>query len=122
MPAEFAKCRGVAFQFEDNDRAEELLRRIARREACNGRELPIVIDGGSAVKAWVYIYEGENLLDEKTPPPKRAAMVLKAKGIRGSNFDYVKMVCEGLGSVGIDDPAVSEFWRTVKEQSKHAKK
>jgi cation transport regulator ChaC len=49
-------------------------------------------------------------------------MVLKARGIRGSNFDYVKMVYDGLGSVGIDDPAVSEFWRIVEEQSKHAKK
>ena len=70
VPAEFATCRGVAFQFEDNDREEELLRRIARREACNGRELPIVIDGGNAVKAWVYIYEGKNLIDEKTASRK----------------------------------------------------
>ena len=122
VPAEFATCRGVAFQFEDNDRAEELLRLVARREACKGRELSILIDGGSAIKAWVYIYEGENLIDEKSPPPERAAMVLKASGIRGPNFDYVKMVYEGLGSVGIDDPAVSEFWRIVKEQSKRAKK
>ena len=49
-------------------------------------------------------------------------MVLKARGIRGSNFDYVKMVSEGLGSVGIDDPAVSEFWQIVKEQSERAQK
>ena len=117
VPAEFATCRGVAFQFEDNDRAEELLRLVARREACKGRELSILIDGGSAIKAWVYIYEGENLIDEKSPPPERAAMVLKASGIRGPNFDYVKMVYEGLGSVGIDDPAVSEFWRIVKGSS-----
>jgi cation transport protein ChaC len=122
VPAEFATCRGVAFQFKDNDEAEELLRLVARREACKGRELPVLIDGGGAVKAWVYIYEGKNLIDEKTPPPERVAMVLKARGIRGSDFDYVKMVYEGLGSVGIDDPAVSEFWRIVKEQSERAKK
>ena len=48
-------------------------------------------------------------------------MVLKARGIRGSNFDYVKMIYEGLGSVGINDPAVSEFWQIVKEQSARAK-
>jgi cation transport regulator ChaC len=48
-------------------------------------------------------------------------MVLKARGIRGSNFDYVNVVYEGLGRVGIDDPAVSEFWRIVKEQSERAK-
>jgi cation transport regulator ChaC len=49
-------------------------------------------------------------------------MVLKASGIRGSDFDYVKMVYEGLRSVGIDDPAVSEFWQIVKEQSERAQK
>lgn len=121
-PAKFATCHGVVFQFEDNNRADELLRLLARREACKGRELPVLIDGGSTVKAWVYIYEGKNLIDEKMPPAERAAMVLKASGIRGSNFDYVKMVYEGLGSVGIDDPAVSEFWRIVKEQSEFAGK
>jgi glutathione-specific gamma-glutamylcyclotransferase len=121
-PAEFATCRGVAFQFEDDDRAEELLLLLARREACRGRELPVLIDGDRTVKAWVYIYEGKNLIDEKTPPAERAAMVLKASGIRGSDLDYVKMVYEGLGSVGIDDPAVSEFWRIVNEQSELTKK
>jgi cation transport protein ChaC len=117
VPTEFATCRGVAFQFNDNDEAKELLRLVARREACKGRELPVLIDGGGVVKAWVYIYDGKNLIDEKMPLPERAAMVLKARGIRGSDFDYVKMVYEGLSSVGIDDPAVSEFWRIVKEQS-----
>jgi glutathione-specific gamma-glutamylcyclotransferase len=121
-PAKFARCRGVAFQFEDTDRAGELLRLLARREACKGRELPVLIDGGSTVKAWVYIYEGKNLIDERTPLTERAAMALKARGVRGSNFDYVKIVYEGLGSVGIDDPAVSEFWRIVKEQSERARK
>ena len=121
VPAEIATCRGVVFQFEDNDKTDELLRLVARREACKGRELSVLIDGGSAVKAWVYIYEGKNLIDEKTPPSERAAMVLKARGLAGSNFDYVKLVYEGLGSVGFDDPAVSEFWRIVKEQSERAK-
>jgi cation transport protein ChaC len=113
VPAEIATCRGVAFRFEDNDKTEELLLLIARREACKRRELTVLIEGSSAVKAWVYIYEGKNLIDEKTPPPERAAMVLNAKGIRGCNFDYVKMVYEGLSNVGIDDPAVSEFWQIV---------
>jgi len=122
VPAEGAICRGVAFQFEDNDKTDKLLRLVARREACKGRELPVLINGGRAIKAWVYIYEGKNLVKEKTPPFERAAMVLTARGIRGSNFDYVKMIYEGLGGVGIDDPVVSEFWRIVKEQSDRAKK
>ncbi len=45
-PAKFATCHGVAFRFKDNDRAEELLRLLARREGCKGRELPVLIDGG----------------------------------------------------------------------------
>jgi hypothetical protein len=49
-------------------------------------------------------------------------MVLKARGVRGSDFDYVKMIYEELGRVGVDDPAVSEFWRIVEEQSERAKK
>jgi cation transport protein ChaC len=122
VPAEIATCRGVAFRFEDNDKTDELLRLVARREACKARELPVLINGGRAIKAWVYIYEAKNLIEEKTPPFERAAMVLKARGIRGSNFDYVKMIYEGLGGVGVDDPVVSEFWRIVKEQSERAKK
>ena len=120
--AQFSTCRGVAFQFEDDDKTEQLLRLLARREACKGRELPVIIDGGTTVRAWVYIYEGKNLIEAKTPLVERAAMVLKASGIRGSDFDYVKMVYEGLRSVGIDDPAVSEFWQIVKEQSERAQK
>jgi len=95
---------------------------VVSKGSLQGRELPVLINGGRAIKAWVYIYEGKNLIEEKMPPFERAAMVLKARGIRGFNFDYVKMIYEGLGGVGIDDPVVSEFWRIVKEQSDRAMK
>jgi cation transport regulator ChaC len=44
-------------------------------------------------------------------------MVVKAAGITGSNFDYLRDTYENLRTVGVDDPAVTVLWTAVKNHS-----
>ena len=115
--AQSGGCGGVAFQFADDQNADALLLSLARREACKPRRLPVSLDDGRAVSAWVYIYEGKDLIDEGISLADRAALVVRASGIRGSNFEYVKMIFEGPESVRIGDRAVTDFWNVVKREA-----
>jgi glutathione-specific gamma-glutamylcyclotransferase len=45
----------------------------------------------------------------------KARMVIKAAGIRDSDFDYVRDTYEGLKGVGVDDPAVTALWEAIKK-------
>ena len=107
-------CRGIAFAFEDNDRAPEMLLELQKREACKPRALAVQLEDGRTVTAQVFIYEGRNLIDDSMPLADKADMVARAVGIRGSAFDYVRDTYEGLKGVGIDDPAVTVLWEAVK--------
>jgi len=107
-------CRGIAFAFEDNDHTQEILRGLEKREACKPRALGVQIEDGKGVTAHVFIYEGHNLIDSM-PVAGKADMVVKAAGIRGTNFDYVKDTYEGLKGVGVDDPAVTALWEAVRK-------
>jgi cation transport regulator ChaC len=51
------------------------------------------------------------------PLADKVDMVVKAAGIRGSDFDYVKDTYEGLKRVGVDDPAVTALWEAVRKHS-----
>jgi cation transport regulator ChaC len=84
------------FAFEDNDRAPEMLLDLQTREACKPRALAVQLEDGRTVTAQVFIYEGRNLIADSMPLTDKAAMVAKAAGIRGSNFDYVRDTYEGL--------------------------
>jgi cation transport protein ChaC len=108
-------CRGIAFAFEDDDRASQILLDLEKREACEPRALAVQLEDGRAVTAQVFIYEGRNLIDDSIPLVDKARMVAKAAGIRGSNFDYVRETYEGLKGVGVDDPAVTALWEAVKK-------
>jgi cation transport protein ChaC len=107
-------CRGIAFAFEDDDRAPEILLDLQKREACEPRKLAVQLEDGRAVTAQVFIYEGRNLIDDSMPLADKARMVAKAAGIRGSDFLYVRDTYEGLKGVGVDDPAVTALWEAVK--------
>jgi cation transport regulator ChaC len=49
------------------------------------------------------------------PLADKARMVIKAVGIRGSDFEYVRDTYEGLKAIGVDDPAVTALWEAVKK-------
>jgi len=113
--AKDASCRGVAFCFAGGEAAKSMLDALDDREACEAVELPVTLEGGRSVPAFVYIYTGKNLLDERVTLKDKAAMVIKATGRSGTNRDYVRQTFEDLKGVGIDDPAVTELWNAVKQ-------
>src|SRR5258708_3380965 len=108
-------CRGIAFAFEDDDRASQILLDLEKRDACKPRTFSVEVEGGRAVTGQVFIYEGRNLIDDSIPLADKARMVVKAAGMRGSDFDYVRDTYEGLKGVGVDDSAVTALWEAVKK-------
>jgi cation transport regulator ChaC len=114
--AEGEVCRGIAFAFEDHDHAQQILLDLEKREACKRRALAVQLEDGHTVTAQVFIYEGQNLIDDSMPLADKADIVIKAAGIRGSDFDYVRDTYEGLKRVGVDAPAVTAVWEAVKKR------
>jgi cation transport protein ChaC len=114
-PAQGGACRGIAFAFEDNEQWSKILRCLEKREACKPRALTVQLEDGRTVTAEVFIYEGPNLVDDFMLLDQKANMAVKAAGIRGSNFDYVRDTYEGLKTVGVDDPAVTALWTAIKK-------
>jgi cation transport protein ChaC len=110
-------CHGVAFGFaENNENARALLAYLTRREACKPRNLPILLEDERQVTAVIYIYEGKNLLGEGVPLDEKVDMVVRARGNSGACLDYVKRTFDGLDSIGINDPEVTELWNAVKNR------
>jgi cation transport protein ChaC len=108
-------CRGVAFEFIDDDsKSLEMLKYLTKREACQPRSLAIRLPDGRDVPALVYIYEGKNILDPTTPLAEMASMVVTAKGTSGACVDYIRRTFEGLSSIRLDDPEVTELWEAVR--------
>ena len=46
----------------------------------------------------------------------QADIVVKAAGLSGSDFDYVRKTYDDLKGVGIDDLAVTALWEAVKKR------
>ena len=104
-------CRGVAFEFPD-DKSNRIRAYLEKREAKDFSlcEKEILVAGHRA-RALVPIYAGKNLLNETLKD--RAKMARAAEGNCGRCIDYVKGVLDELSKLGIDDPAVKEFWQAV---------
>lgn len=67
--------------------------------------LPVLISEQQTVQAYVYIYEGKNIVPPQVGLAQRAAMVVSASGTSGACFDYVRKTFEDLASIGVDDLA-----------------
>lgn len=107
-------CVGVAFEFPDN-RKGDVLESLKRRE---GKDfgfptLPIILGNEAQVDASVPVYRGPNLIHG--PRLETAAMMRRAAGKHGPCLRYVQEIAEALEKLGINDPAVTEFWRDVQD-------
>jgi glutathione-specific gamma-glutamylcyclotransferase len=102
-------CRGVAFEFDEADRAG-IVAYLEEREGKGFplKELTIALDGEEDVETLVPLYQGRNVL-APTGIAEIAAMVLKAKGTSGSCASYIEGVVEHLRKLGINDPAVADL-------------
>lgn len=112
-----ATCRGMAFEFPDN-RTIEILDYLKEREGKGFalREMPVRLESGDEVLAFVPVYDGPNVIDDKTVA-EVASMVTIAAGTEGSCIAYVTGIAEKRAELGIDDPAVSELLRAVKDHA-----
>ena len=113
-------CRGMAFEFSDN-RTNKILAYLKDREGKGFtlREMPVRLESGDEVSAFVPMYEGPNVINDKTVA-EVASLVTIAAGTEGSCIAYVTGIAEKLAELGIDDPAVSELLRAVKDHAQRA--
>ena len=109
-----SNCKGMAFKFPD-EKQHELLAYLRNREACEPVLREIKLESGPQVIAFVSIYAGKNLIRDKTLA-ELAEMARKASGSSGRCFDYVRGIIEKLSDLGLDDPAVTEFWQAIQQQ------
>jgi cation transport protein ChaC len=106
-----ACCRGMAFELSDSKK-EELLTYLKAREGSHPVHHEIHLVGVGEAIGFVSIYAGKNMIGGKTIA-ERAEMARQSSGTSGSCIDYVRGITEKLCELGIDDPAVTEFWEAV---------
>lgn len=109
-------CRGVAFEFPD-DQSGAVLAELKEREGKNFKlmTLPVRLSDGRNVRAAVPLYAGPNIIEPK-PVHEMVRMVLRAKGTKGTCADYVKQVAALLQKMGISDAAVTSLEKAVRAQ------
>lgn len=108
-------CRGVAFEFSDNQK-QKLLGYLEKREGKAPSEMSVQLDDQGQVLALVSFYEGKNVIIGKTLE-ETASMVASASGTKGYCLAYVKEIAEELSNLGIYDPVVAEFWSRVNHDA-----
>jgi cation transport protein ChaC len=113
LEASPTSCKGIAFEFDDND-SKFIQSYLIDREGKGFKlsELEIRLACGKTVPALVPIYSGKNLIREESLA-KRAEMVRIARGTEGWCVDYVRGVVEKLSELGIEDLCVTEFWEAI---------
>lgn len=115
VKSEHAECRGLAFEFPDSS-TNEIIKYLEKREGRGFvlRRLEIELDTGEKVDAIVPIYEGNNLVRAEGLD-QLAEMALQASGQDGLCVNYVKRIRERLAALAIEDPAVDELWRALRQ-------
>lgn len=114
-------CKGMAFEFPEERRAD-VLGYLAIREGADFKLelLSIRLDDDADVQAYVPVYRGKNLIPAAGLKEK-AAMVRNGRGTKSSCEDYVKEIADLLAKLKIDDPAVTELWQEVQRQKLESK-
>lgn len=109
-------CKGMAFEFPEERRAD-VLGYLARREGADFQLelLSVRLDDDADVQAHVPIYRGKNVLPT-VGLKEKASMVLNGRGTESTCEDYVKEIANLLAKLKIDDPAVTELWQEVQRQ------
>ena len=109
-------CRGIAFELPEG-RRREALKELLEREGQTFplREKLVTLDEGEQVIALVPMYEGRNLIRNNSLS-EIAAMAIKARGIRGSDIEYVRDIHRHLHASGIDDSVVTDLWEEIQRQ------
>lgn len=115
--SEESECQGIVFEFPD-DRREEILRELRRREgeSFSLSDSNVVLASGASFDALVPLNDpsADTFIGDKTVDV-RAQMARKAKGTSGSCVEYVLGIDRKLRELKIEDVAVREFAKLVAE-------
>ena len=112
--SESRSCRGLAFEFPYGQRAK-LLKYLRDRElGFELRDLQVTVESVGDVEAMTPIYNGKHLLTSVSLS-ETASAVLRARGTKGTCSSYVQNIAQELVKLDIDDPAVAELSRAVRE-------
>ena len=119
IKSDSAHCYGMAFEFPD-EREQGILAYLAKREGQGFalRPLPVHLETDGEITAIVPVYKGKNFIVADNVE-EISDMVLRASGTDGKCINYVKGIAEKLHYLGIDDPAVSDLWRTLVHRSEN---
>ncbi|MCK1463078.1 gamma-glutamylcyclotransferase [Bradyrhizobium sp. 2] len=103
------ECHGVAFGFDDEQRAA-ILADLMKREGKTFplREKTVHLPNGMPIKAMVPEYEGRHIIVHDNLRTL-AQMAIKARGTRGNGIDYVRDVAKHLDAAGVKDKVVTDF-------------
>jgi cation transport protein ChaC len=113
-------CTGLAFRLSAH-RVEEETTFLWRREMLRGGYRPLLLPMRTPqgdIEALAFTANREHA--EYTPErsvAETAAMIAQARGILGSNRDYLEQLAAQLAALGIDDPYVSELVRHLPAQA-----
>lgn len=111
----------MAFEFPDECEQEILAYLVEREGKGFGlQEIPAQLDAGGEIIVIVPVYDGNNLIHADRLEDV-ADMVCQAVGTDGQCVHYVKGIADELDRLGIDDPTVSELWRTLVQSDRNSR-
>jgi cation transport protein ChaC len=117
VEADGASCRGVAFQFADQDRPA-ILEYLTAREGKDFelRTIDATLVEGDVISVTVPMYRGHNII-RSSNASDIVPLLLRARGRDGSGIDYLNRVADDLDRLKIID-AVVDGLRAAVTRSK----
>ena len=104
-----ASCEGLALMVEPG-RKEEVLRKVRSRElvsdAYEERWLPVTLADGQPVTAVTYVVRRDHRQYARVDLDTQARTIVRARGQRGPNMEYLSNTAAHLSALGIQDAQI----------------
>lgn len=112
-----AVCAGMAFRVAPADQAD-VLAALRERELISDAylecQLPLELDDGRDVDALAYVINPANAQYCRIDLPAQAAIIARAHGGRGPNYEYLYRTAAQLDAMGVADAAMDELVTRVR--------
>ena len=112
-----AVCAGMAFRVAPADQAQVLADLRARElisDAYLECHLPVTLQDGQVVEALAYVINPDNAQYCRLDLPAQAAIIARAQGSRGPNYEYLYRTAAHLDAMGVPDAAMDELVTRVR--------
>lgn len=116
------QCTGRAYRIAEH-RWEETKRQLDKRELVNGvyhtRWLRAHLPDGRKVQAYAYVAERKNPQYWSGADLDSARLIMTARGINGTSYDYLKNTINDLVANGVQDHSLDRLIQKVESLSTH---